>query len=54
MNKLILSLFIIYAVSTVAAYHTCQPPDVKDPCFPKQYEYNHGETVSCAYPHKYF
>ena len=53
MKLLLLLLFTLY-FSYTYAFYTCQPPQVDEVCFPKQYIYNHGESVSCAYPHKYF
>ena len=46
--------FAFVAISSVSGYSGCNPPTVNDQVFPKQYAYNHGESVSVGYPHKYF
>ena len=47
---LLLSLVIVDATR----YGFCAPPNVELPIFPKQYMYNHGESISVGYPHQYF
>ena len=53
---IIVLLFLVYLTSIQAfKYATCHPPQTNGlPIFPKQYIYNHGESISVGYPHKYF